>query len=534
MKLAFKLTLVLIFGVLLILMLDGYRQVRRTIEYFEYDMYNDHISYGRGLASAISEIWKVEGKAKALKMLARINRYAEHIQVTWSDQRSAKKGAYRASLRTRPKPPYTNPRYIEMRTRKSRNRQVHRIISYIERTPSNNNSYLYTQIPVLVHNLREGTLHLSESLEYQSEYIKEATQRIFQSILITLLLCSLLALAAGFLFAGRPIRMLVEKARRIGSGDFSGRLELGQGDEIGELAREMDLMSEQLERSKLRLEHETAKRIQTLDQLRHADRLVTIGKLASGIAHELGTPLNVISGRAQMIESGEVLGDEIRENANIISEQADRMTHIIRQLLNFARRSHQQRSPTPLHQLMEHTLTLFRPLAEKSGVTLTLPEQPNSIVLSVDAGQIQQALSNLVLNAIQAMPSGGALTLTLSCERIVPPAHLETSCTEWVILGVEDEGVGVPEENLSHIFDPFFTTKEIGQGTGLGLSVAYGIIREHGGWIDVTSQLDQGSTFRIYLPNTTKAPTSPEPLQNHNHPQPTTTEQTLDTTQETT
>jgi signal transduction histidine kinase len=374
------------------------------------------------------------------------------------------------------------------------------VASYIEKTASNVLSFLHTEIPITIDEELMGTIRLSESLEMQMIYMRDVTRQIFNFFAITLVICVFVVSMFGFLLVGRPLKLLVDKAKRVGTGDFTGRLSLRQKDEIGELAMEMDMMCDQLNDAHKRLQQEIEEKTKTLGQLRHADRLATVGKLVSGIAHELGTPLNVVSGRASMIASQEVTGEDILVNARIIGEQADRIEHIIRQLLDFARRPIPQMASTDMRKLSEHTVTLFRPLAEKFRINLQLEGGIEPIIVSVEPSQIQQALSNLILNGIQAMPNGGKLLVKLSQECKSPPLDIDTNSTKWVKISVEDEGEGIPPEHLDLIFDPFFTTKDVGQGTGLGLSVLYGIIREHGGWVDVESEVNKGSRFYVYLP----------------------------------
>src|SRR5262249_4364200 len=234
--------------------------------------------------------------------------------------------------------------------------------------------------------------------------------------------------------------------------------------------------------------------------LRHADRLNTVGKLASGIAHELGTPLNVVSGRARMIASGDLDGREVKESAETIVAQADRMVRIIRQLLDFARRRTAQKAPESLPELARRTVALLGPIADERGVTLEVAEGGGPLRAEVDAVQLEQALTNLVVNGIQAMPKGGTVTVSVSRERARPPADHGGTEQDWVKIEVADQGVGMAPETRAHVFEPFFTTKPVGEGTGLGLAVTYGIVQEHGGWIDVASELGAGSRFRVYLP----------------------------------
>jgi two-component system, NtrC family, sensor kinase len=271
----------------------------------------------------------------------------------------------------------------------------------------------------------------------------------------------------------------------------------------------MNLMCDELARARETVAAETAGRIAALEQLRHADRLATVGKLSSGIAHELGTPLNVVSGRAKMIASGETAGPETAENARIIVSQAERMTKIIRQLLDFARRRQPQKEPTDLHAIVRQTLSLMRTIADKHKVSLETAGDAVPALAEVDGGQIQQALANLVLNGIQAMPHGGRLTVGLGLERTRPPADHGGPEADYLRLWVRDEGEGIEPEVLERVFEPFFTTKQVGEGTGLGLSVCYGIVREHGGWLAAESRPGEGSRFSIHLPPS-PAPDRPE------------------------
>ena len=243
-----------------------------------------------------------------------------------------------------------------------------------------------------------------------------------------------------------------------------------------------------------------AARIDAIEQLRHGERLMTVGKLASGIAHELGTPLNVISQRARMISTGEVHGDEARASAGAVAEYADRITHIIRQLLEFARPRAPQISPQDARWLVENTLAMMAPLARRNRTRITVTGEPGPMPALADAVQIQQVLTNLVINGIQAMKPDSELTVHIERLSRDAPADVGGEHHRWVSLSVHDQGAGIAPEHLGRVFDPFFTTKPVGEGTGLGLSVAWGIVREHGGWISVESQPGGGSTFTVYLP----------------------------------
>jgi signal transduction histidine kinase len=241
-------------------------------------------------------------------------------------------------------------------------------------------------------------------------------------------------------------------------------------------------------------------RLHTLEQLRHADRLKTVGSLASGIAHELGTPLNVVSGRASLIASGRLMPPEVADSVRIIKEQVQRMTLIIQQLLDFARRKSPRRIAVDLRSLVQCTLDLLRPLAAQHQAVLTPSADSAPVFARVDTGQMQQVLINLVTNAWQAMPTGGQIAIGVSSMTAQPPPDLARPGGRYACVAVTDQGAGIPAEALPQIFDPFFTTKDAGQGTGLGLSIAYGIVQDHGGWMTVHSQPGQGTCMAVYVP----------------------------------
>jgi signal transduction histidine kinase len=253
-----------------------------------------------------------------------------------------------------------------------------------------------------------------------------------------------------------------------------------------------------LGRLRARLTMEERLRREALDQLRHSERLNTVGKLASGLAHELGTPLNVISGRAELIGAGQLDANAVGAYATIIAQQAERMTLIIRSLLDFSRRGGTAKAVESVRRLCDETAALLRPLAANVGVELVVTGDDGDA--PINRAELQQVLSNLITNAVQAMPHGGTVTVSIGEQTVAAPglpARLKIACTA---IRVRDEGVGIPPEVLPKIFDPFFTTKDVGQGTGLGLAVSYGIVSDHDGWIRVDSRLGHGTTFAVYLP----------------------------------
>jgi signal transduction histidine kinase len=249
--------------------------------------------------------------------------------------------------------------------------------------------------------------------------------------------------------------------------------------------------------AKANVERQTQAKLEALDRLRHAERLVTVGKLAAGVAHELGTPMNVILGRAKLISSGEVDGESARSSARIIGEQLEAMTGIIHQLLDFARRKQPKRTQAHGFDLLSQTASLLGALAVKSGVTLKVSEPSAAVEVLGDVPALQQVLNNLVMNAVQATGAGGQVTLGAAQGEAVAP---DGRVAHTVQLSVQDTGPGVSEAVREHLFEPFFTTKDVGEGTGLGLAVSWGILQDHDGWISVDSAPGRGATFTVHLP----------------------------------
>jgi len=308
-----------------------------------------------------------------------------------------------------------------------------------------------------------------------------------------------LSILFGAWLVGRPIRRLVEHARRIGAGELGRTVEVGQHDEIGVLAVEMNQMSHRLAQAHARVVEETEARHAALAQMRHSDRLRTVGQLAAGVAHELGTPLNVVAVHAKLIRTGVTRGDEASDALRIIEQQTHRMATIIRQLLGFARRASPAKRPIDLREVARDVTSLVLPLADRAGVAIRCDDGP-PIIVDADPTQLQQVLANVAVDGIDAMADGGNLHVGMSRSWQTPPADHDGPAGPHAAIEIADTGVGIAPGDLERVFEPFFTTKSVGDGTGLGLSVAYGIVREHGGWITVASELGRGTCFTVYLP----------------------------------
>jgi two-component system NtrC family sensor kinase len=483
-KLARRLTVALVLGIFAVLAVYAYSRVRRETGVFESDMRRDGHIMSRVLGTAAAEVWRTNGEAQAKQLIAQVNESESNVTIRWVSLAAPPGDRFAPRLGRAELAPVAEGREI---TGKARD--------------PDGSEHLITYLPLRVGGRIEGAIELAESMAGERAYIRATITNVLLATATLALVCGAMTIGLGVWFVGRPMRSLIEQARRIGTGDLSRRLGLEQKDEIGELAGEMNAMCDRLDEANRRAAAEVARRIEALEHLRHADRLATVGKLASGVAHELGAPLQVVSARAKMIAEGDVGGAEAQEYALIIHDQVTRMAAMIRQLLDFARRKAADKAPADLVDLARKVCLLLGPIADKRHVTLSVdPERDASgrAEVMVDAEQIQQALTNLVVNGIQAMPGGGPLVIRIRRERAHPASGgADRDC---VRMDVEDKGEGMPAETLERVFEPFFTTKPPGEGTGLGLAVAQEIARGHGGWIAAHSEMGSGSRFSMFVP----------------------------------
>jgi signal transduction histidine kinase len=236
-------------------------------------------------------------------------------------------------------------------------------------------------------------------------------------------------------------------------------------------------------------------------------RLAAVGEMAAGVAHELNNPLTTVTGFVELAIDGLPVESPLRADLELVLQEAHRARGVVRRLLDFSRPVEDQRTRSDVNELINQVLPLFHHLARTSGINLITQLSSDLPWISIDSNQIKQVLINLIHNGIQAMPHGGDLTIFSTLEqRQVPDRPMRSAqddthlSNDWVCVRITDTGVGITQEILERIFEPFFSTRPAGQGTGLGLSVSYGIVASHGGWIEVESQPGQGSSFHIFLP----------------------------------
>jgi len=479
MRVAFKLVLVMVLILATVRAIEGVLTIQRETERLSADIQRDSRLMDRMLRVLVGEIWRAHGKEAALARIDSINVPGHPVQIAWVPFEG--EDGIRAEL---------SPAMV------GRLREGQTVMRGDPERAGERRHYVYT--PLATPDA-EGVIRTTESLAERSRYLNRSLAREVVAGGLVVLIGGAAIVVWGLLFIGRPLQQFQARLAAIGRGDLSTRLEPKGRDEMSSLARGINDMCERLRASQERERQATEQRIAAIEQMRHADRLTTIGRLASGIAHELGTPLNVITGRANMIAEGDLQPEETREYARTIEGQGERMVGIIRHLLDFARQRRPKETRTPILDVVDRTVDLVQSLGYKSNVRVEAGPQAASLCPPMDANQIQQVLINLIENALQAMPEGGEAIVSVQSVETSPPD--DPTPGRFVRVDVRDTGMGIPREHLDELFDPFFTTKDVGQGTGLGLSIVHGIVSEHGGWIDVESEVGSGSCFSVYLPD---------------------------------
>jgi two-component system, NtrC family, sensor kinase len=330
------------------------------------------------------------------------------------------------------------------------------------------------------------------------EFVRAETQRTRQRFIL-----NTLALLAAVTFVimllvrrliARPLNTLVEAAQALGRGELGYRTnEERAGAELEELAREFNRMADQIEHARAQVERQAEERIVLARRLRETEKLAVIGNLAAGLGHEIAAPLHVIRGRAEMLRR-RAEDEATQRNLRIITEQIDRITLIVRNLLDFARRREPRMERVAVSEIVHRVVEFLEPELERSQVTLEL-RCDGSASVRADADLLHQVFINLIMNSLQVMHRSAARSITIAVD-----IGADDGGDARARIVIDDTGPGIPEHVIDRIFEPFFTTKQAGEGTGLGLAVARSIIDDHGGSIVAANAPDGGARFIITLP----------------------------------
>lgn len=334
---------------------------------------------------------------------------------------------------------------------------------------------------------------------------------LFVSI-ISVSLCIIL-----YNFVSKPISLLEEGMKRIAQGDLDYEIKINTSDEMGLLARTFNNMTKDIKRYKENMENwtkaleeeiqkKTTEIMKAHEQLINAEKLASLGRMAAGVAHELNSPLTgIVTFAHLMLKRIPPENKQDREDLEIIIEQANRCSKIIKGLLGFSRKATAERVEINMNTLLDSTIAMVRNQAKFHNIKIVLNFDESLPLVHVDPNQMQQVFLNMLINAADAMNERGQITIatrTVVGQEETPwfkMGHPQEG-KKFIEIEFTDTGPGIPEEYMGKIFEPFFTTKPVGKGTGLGLAVSYGIIKRHGGNITVRSEPKKGASFFIRLP----------------------------------
>jgi signal transduction histidine kinase len=352
---------------------------------------------------------------------------------------------------------------------------------------------------------RTAAVEIRQSLQRLEGAFRRRVNEGILSRLVALLFFVVSVIAVARWSVARPIQALIKGARAVGRGDLGERIDLKRSDEIGQLAHEFNRMAGSLQRARQDLLQQAEERLGLEQEVQQAQKLAAVGMLAAEVAHEVGTPLNVVSGRAEALARTLPSDHPGRRHLEVILGQADRITGIIRSLLDYTR----PRAPTladedvPMILGRVADLLLRRYRAKSVALHLDLPATIPPV--AGDADQLQQLFLNLLTNALDASAPGETVRVTVGDEPLlegedraaITRGGADAPC---LAIHIVDRGPGMTADQLAHAFEPFFSTKKRGQGTGLGLPIVEEIVRAHRGEVEILSVPGHGTEVIVRLP----------------------------------
>jgi two-component system, NtrC family, sensor kinase len=342
------------------------------------------------------------------------------------------------------------------------------------------------------HGELVGAMEVVQPWEYVQAEVQRTRQRFILNTLTLLLAVTLVIMFLVRRLIAQPLNRFVEAVQALGRGELGYRAaEERTGAELAGLAREFNRMADQLEHARTEVVRQAEERVSLARRLRETEKLAVVGNLAAGLGHEIAAPLHVIRGRAEMLQR-RATDQPTQRNLRIIADQIDRITLIVRNLLDFARRREPRMELITAGEVIHGVVEFLEPELARAEVELVIEGSDGTLVHG-DRDLLHQVFINLVMNALQVMNGWDGdrrITITL---------HNQPSIQDRVVIDVADTGPGIDADVVHRIFEPFFTTKPPGEGTGLGLAVVRSILEEHGGTIEASST-EGGARFRIRLP----------------------------------
>lgn len=349
--------------------------------------------------------------------------------------------------------------------------------------------YISAYEPIVdIFEKRVGMLYVGV---LEAKYIDILRKALFIYILL-IAAGIMLAIGLGYFFENRilrPVHLLIDASTKVSNGNFSPEIGPVSKSEIGLLQKTFVKMLASLQDRDRRMKAESE------IKLLQSEKQASIGRLAAGVAHEINNPLTGVLTFTHMLLRRKDIAKDIRSDLETIAQQTERVRKIVKNLLDFSRQTELNPEPTDINQLVRTAVSMMKNHALVKGVKLVFKPVDGIPLLTLDASQIQSVLLNFIINAFDATKPGD--TITVSARISVSTNKADHKGVEIV---VRDTGCGIPSDHLDKLFDPFFTTKEVGQGTGLGLAVSYGIVQRHGGTIRVQSEVGSGSIFTVWLP----------------------------------
>lgn len=339
----------------------------------------------------------------------------------------------------------------------------------------------------------QGAVEVLLSLDQINHSLTGIVRKFVAFILLTAALLGVLIYIICRLSISLPITRLKDASEKLGHGNLGLRIQKSGVRELDDLIEQFNRMAKNIERQNQKKEKLFDEKIILERRLRHADKLASIGQLASGLAHEIGTPLNVISGRAEHLLTKLKDDHPGVENLQNIIRQSERITKTMQQMLAFSRKPEAQFSEVDLKKTTKEAFSLCQLKKRKGHSQVNLELDLNIPTIQADEDSLRQLFVNLMLNSFYAMPEGGDIKIT---------SDFNALGSSEVLIIYEDNGCGIPSEQKSRVFDPFYTTKDVGEGTGLGLFMVANIVQEHQGQIELDNAFKSGARFVIQLPQT--------------------------------
>ncbi|MFQ5709789.1 MAG: ATP-binding protein [bacterium] len=345
-------------------------------------------------------------------------------------------------------------------------------------------------IPIFANGVKKGVVRLGISTKDIEAKILRSRRWALKFMLGAIFLGAVLGLFIDHTVKGN-LSNLIKTAARMADGDLNQRVNIKTGDEMEAFGIAFNKMADKLQEAHENLEQKVAERTRELresqTQLVHQEKMASLGVLAAGLAHEIGNPLTSISSVVQILQR-KVQDDKIKQQLHLLSENIRRISKTVRELVDFSRPAKSELRPAQINDLVRTALGILKYDKRAKNIKLETHLDNQLPRLTLIEDHVLQVFINLILNAFDAMEDGGTLTITTSLEN------------ESVCICFQDTGKGIPKDVRKKIFEPFFTTKPVGKGSGLGLSVSYGLIKNFGGTIEVESAEGTGSKFTISLP----------------------------------